>query len=269
MKLLESKGAYSRDKSIPGPKIVDALAGIDGINLKRGSLFSYLSLAANDSSVSNIVTGGSRSGYWLQKELETASPPEKPETVEIEIGKKKKEYSEKSLYPLIELWLSTKGFRSKDTSASKSGGKWGNPDIIGLNRIQAFGISDIEIASCEVKINVIGWEQYIFEAISHKRFSDRSYFCFRHDGESEIPKSMQYYAEKFRIGIVQIELSDEEIINVEKAGDNLTKLEPYLQNIVEAFPALYDAVSAQEKVLLLDRLGIKDERTFYGFGREY
>ena len=265
---LEQCEAFSREKSQSGSKIVDALSLVEGINLKRGSLFNYLSSAANDPANSQIVSGGPRSGYWLEKIVATAEVAEKEKTPTPK-GKKKETNSEKSLYPLIELWLSTKGYRSKDTSTAKSGGKWGNPDIIGLNRIQAFGISDIEIASCEVKLSIANWETFIFEAISHKRFSNRSFYCFRDDREVEIPPAIQYYAEKFRIGIVQIILDEKEIESVKGAGGDFKKLEQYLTNIVEIFPALFDVIPAQEKVLLLDRLGIKDEKSFYGFGSEY
>jgi hypothetical protein len=268
-RILNDRKAVSRESSVPGPVLVDELEKLEEINLKRGSLFSYVSSGANDPSLSNIVSGGTRSGYWLSDFKSFEPSVEKEEVVEISVGKRKKEYSEKSLYPLVELWLSTKGLRAKDTSTAKSGGKWGNPDIIGLNRIQAFGISDIEIASCEVKINTSNWEQFIFEAISHKRFSDRSYFCVRHDGSSDVPKSILYYAEKFRIGVVLIELSDNDLIEIESIGNDFKRLEPYLDRVSEIFPALFDAVSAQEKVLLLERLGIRDERTFYAFGREY
>lgn len=271
-KFLQENGAISRSKSIPGPKLVDYLLGTGSFNLARGSLFSYVSTGANDPNISKIVSGGPRSGYWIddsivEKEKEKEEIESQP--VVVVAGGKKKNFSEKNLYPLIELWLATKGYRSKDVSDLRSGGKWGNPDIVGLAFIDSFGTNEIEIVSCEVKTSTSNWEQFIFEAVSHKRFSNRAYYCARVKDDAPLPDAMRFYAEKFRVGLVEVNLTDEEAFSLIGIDRDYKKLENYLSNIYEVFPALFDAVSSLEKVKILERLEVENHKQYYEFGLSY
>ncbi len=224
------------------------------IDLTDGSMLSYLSYAANDDVDSRIVSGGPRRGYWIDTS-EKQEPEQKPVDEQIvEQGKNKEKISEKDLYPLTELWLESKGYTAKDMSNLKAGGKWGNPDIIGVDRVELFGAVEMEISSCEVKLSDAAWEQMIFEAISHKRFSNRSWFCYRVAGEAApLPKGMEAYAERYRIGVVQIILSDKEVVDLKAS-----KAEPldFLDRMVERVPAPYDPVSLREKRDLIDRTGV-------------
>lgn len=231
------------------------------VDATDGTILSYISTAANSDANSGIKSGGPHRGYWyepLPPEGETCDIPEK-EVVKLEKGQEI-DVREKDLYPLVELWLQQKGYKSKDMSTLKSGGKWGNPDIIGADRVELFGAVDIDLASCEVKLSADNWQQFIFEAISHKRFSNRSWFCYRvsNDGEA-MPKGMMYYAERYRVGIVQLVLSDNELGSLKAE-----KVKPLdlIENVVECVPALYDTVPLREQRDLVDRSGITLNVTF-------
>jgi hypothetical protein len=255
---LKESGSISRDKSKSNKEIVDAIKkriaqGLLNIDVTEGTMLSYLSDAANNDADSPIVSGGPRRGYWYE---EITAPSEKPvesEEVKAETGKAIS-IVEKDLYPLMELWLQQKGFTSKDLSTLKSGGPWGNPDIIGAQRVELFGAVQIELASCEVKLREANWERDIFEAISHKRFSNRSWFCYRVDNdEVPLPKGMEYYAERYRVGVVQIILDDTELIAL-KQGRKVPL--DFIERVTERVPALYDYVPLREQRDLIERSGI-------------
>jgi hypothetical protein len=160
----------------------------------------------------------------------------------------------------MELWLGKKSYTAKALPNLKSGGIWGNPDIIGADRVELHGAVEIDLASCEVKLNEDNWEQVIFEAISHKRFANRSWFCYRvAKDETPMPKNMEYYAERYRVGIVQTILTDDELVALNK--QTKTPLD-YIERVVERVPALYDTVPLREKRDLIDRTGITVTLTF-------
>lgn len=225
------------------------------ISLNEGSMLSYLSRAANQDTDCNIVSGGVGTGYWLQQAVDETAENKESDVKEVETtkGKSSKIY-EKDLYPLMELWLNQKGFASKDTSQLKSGGRWGNPDIIGVERVDLFGAVEIDVASCEVKLGEEGWEQVIFEAISHKRFSNRSWFCYRvQDDSTPLKKGMEYYAERYRVGLVQIVLTDAEVLELSQKRKGPLD---FIDRVVERVPALYDHVPLREQKDVIERAGI-------------
>lgn len=231
------------------------------ISLGEGSMLSYLSNAANQDLASGIISGGVGVGYYLD-EVPPESIEAKPvDEKKISSGKGKGTLiREKDLYSLMELWLNQKGYSAKDTSNLKSGGRWGNPDIIGVSRVDLFGAVEIDVASCEIKLAEEGWEQVIFEAISHKRFSNRSWFCYRIPVEgAPLPKSIEYYSERYRVGLVQIILTDEEIVELKKGSK-----EPldFIERVVERVPALYDHVPLGEQKDVIERAGISLTVTF-------
>ncbi len=225
------------------------------ISLSDGSMLSYLSKAANQEVSSGIVSGGVGVGYYLAGEGNDAPDQSEVDVKEVKVAKGKKEtIREKDLYGLMELWLNQKGYSAKDTSNLKKGGRWGNPDIIGVERVDLFGAVQIDVASCEIKLSEDGWEQVIFEAISHKRFSNRSWFCYRVEGEGHpLPKGIEYYAERYKVGVVQIILADSDVIDLQK--ENKTPLD-FIDRVVERIPALFDHVPLGEQKDVVDRAGI-------------
>ncbi len=250
------QGAAARSKEVVEYIRHKISAGELEVDLTPGTILSYISQAANKDPESAIVSGGSWGGYWIDLTIQKEKSSKPTETARL----KSKQggqvaFSEKLLYPLVELWLSTKGYVSKDVSNLKSGGKWGNPDIVGISRVELFGSVEIEVASCEVKLSDQSWEQFIFEAISHKRASNRSWFCYRvADENAAMPKGMEYYAERYRVGIVQIVLADDDMLKIK---DKEVETIDLLERVRERVPATYDFVPLQEKRDLMDRANIK------------
>ena len=263
---LTETGSNSPSTGKSNKQVVEALQAriADGklaISLGEGSMLSYLSRAANQDVSSGFVSGGVGIGYYLQAEDFATAPAANVDEKEIKSSKGKKEtLREKDLYGLMELWLNQKGYAAKDTSNLKKGGRWGNPDIIGVERVDLFGAVQIDVASCEIKLAEEGWEQVIFEAISHKRFSNRSWFCYRVVSEgSPLPKGIEYYAERYKVGVVQIILSDSEIIELQKG----TKAPlDFIDRVVERVPALFDHVPLAEQKEVIERAGITLTVTF-------
>jgi len=63
---------------------------------------------------------------------------------------------------------------------------------------------------------------------------------------------MEYYAERYRVGVAQIILTDEELISLKT--QTKTPLD-YIEQVVERVPALYDAVPLGEKRDLIETYG--------------
>jgi hypothetical protein len=231
------------------------------IDIADGTILAYISDAANNDEDSGIVSGGQHAGYWYDESSKISMEPRLiDEQHVVGSGGAALTISEKDLYPLTEFWLQTKGYTAKDMSNLKSGGRWGNPDIIGVSRTELMGVVEVDLASCEVKMQDKDWEEVIFEAISHKRFSNRSWFCYRViDRDTPLPKNIEYYAERYRVGVVQIWLTDDELKELK-----LKSKEPldFIERIIERVPALYDHVPLKEKRELIDRTGITVTLTF-------
>lgn len=119
-------GSSKSNKQVVGVIREKITNGALNIEATDGTIISYLSRAANNDSDSAIVSGGSRGGYWYD-ESSKLQPEKKPIDTEEIPGDKGKKVTivEKDLYPLMELWLEQKGYKSKDMSNLKSGGRWG------------------------------------------------------------------------------------------------------------------------------------------------
>ncbi len=255
---LNDEGSKSQATAKSNKEIVDEIkrqiaSGVLAVDLTDGSILAYISEAANNDAESSIVSGGPRKGYWHEP---PAPPTEQPiEQTEVKAATGAPvTILERDLYPLLELWLQKKGYTSKDVSQLKKGGPWGNPDIIGAERVELFGAVQIELASCEIKVREANWERDIFEAISHKRFSNRSWFCYRIENEdAPLPKGIEYYAERYRVGIVQIVLTNEELISLKEKRQSPLD---FIDRVIERVPALYDHVPLREQHDLIERSGI-------------
>lgn len=169
------------------------------------------------------------------------------------------------MYPIVELWLSEKkqyGVISEVYNKTKNK-KWGNPDIVGVNIYDDFGIRHLEVATIEVKPSLKDWRQYIFEAVSHKRFADKAYFMFWVT-EAEMMKELEemyMYADKYKIGLCQITISKEDVCNWDKKTEG-EKLEIIDSCIIELFPAPIDDASMREKLSFLKKLGVVSKVSF-------
>lgn len=252
---LEKRKALSSKKAVSGKEIKEHLdqrieEGSLDVTLSDSTIVSYISTVANYDDDSRVQSGGPYGGYWLER-LDEA-PVAATTAASSETAK------ELQLYPLVEAWLGAKGYTSKDVSTGKKGGKWGNPDIVGVRRTELLGAVEIETVSCEVKLSNSYWEQFIFEAISHKRFCTRSWYCYRvADAKEPLPKGMDYYSERYRIGIVRIVLSEAELGDLSKLSD-IDKLD----RVVEVIPAVYEPVGLMEKKDLINRFNLSVSVTF-------
>lgn len=171
---------------------------------------------------------------------------------------------EKHLWPLIEQWLKDEKkyqYSSAMHANEKSGGKWGNPDVIALNLIDEYGLFAVESATVEVKQALSSWRTWIFEAISHKRFSERVYFAVRtNDPDGSEIVELAGYAEKYGIGLLTIDLSDDDFNSlVSWATLDAQNKAALLDSIRERVSAPFEDVSIKEKIGFLKRLGFKDK----------
>lgn len=179
-----------------------------------------------------------------------------------------KKLQEKHLYVCLTDWLVSKEYQAKDTSNLKTGGKWGNPDVTGI-KIHA-NITEqksVEICTVEAKINHDNWRTLIFEAISHKRFSNRVYFIFaiisNEVSEELIPdfEDFRLYGEKYGIGIAAMFIPED--VNSDPKDLDLGDVE-----IREIWPAIYQyTLPGQSEIFLRDQLRIPDLKALYNFGR--
>lgn len=226
----------------------------------QGVIFSYLSRAANHDEESRIVSGGPHGGYSLELAVDVVPviPEEQEVAPQLAPGEVEQfQPREKHLYPLLQAWLRASEYIAEDVSVLKRGGQWGNPDLLGVSRVEILGTSEIEIVSVEAKLSEANWERFIFEAVSHKRFANRSWYCYRTSAPyPALPKNMSYYAERYKVGIIQIYLTDEELEALSKndeRGNLHDKALEYLDRVQERVRALYEPVPLQEKKAFLER----------------
>ncbi|MCW6508458.1 hypothetical protein [Lichenifustis flavocetrariae] len=262
---LKASDSVSANKSKSNIQIIDHLkkrieAGTLQVSLSDGSMLNYLSVAANNDPQSGIVSGGPRKGYWYDPDAKSKSEAKPIDEEQLGTGNNKTTIYERDFYPIVQLWLEQKGYKAKDMSNLKSGGAWGNPDIIGVDRVELFGAVEVDLVSCEVKLNSENWERMIFEAISHKRFSNRSWFCYRVKSDDEpLPKGIEYYAERYKVGIVQIFITDKEMMEIkDKSKEPLH----FIDRTIERTPALYDYVPLREQRAVVERASISLTVTF-------
>jgi hypothetical protein len=183
---------------------------------------------------------------------------------------------EAALYPALCDWLSGRKFRAEDTSRSKAGGTWGNPDVTGLRLSEGYlGRRDIEVATVEVKTSMAYWRQYIFEAISHKRFAHRAYFAFAFSSDEPslgvLPDvdALRHYAERFRVGIAVVFLPIDVFKRLHAEKTNDLKIDSSEVRVEELWPAVYEDVRQEDVTHYLWRvLGLETDEALYEFGRE-
>jgi hypothetical protein len=120
---------------------------------------------------------------------------------------------EKDLYQVIEQWLRNeeKYQLVRDVSSAKGNGKWGHPDIVGVNTFGLLGSTHVEVCSVEVKNSEKDWPQYIFEAIAHRRFTHRSYYAMlvHEDQVDKLTSGIQVYCDYYGVGLVLIVKTDD------------------------------------------------------------
>jgi hypothetical protein len=227
----------------------------------------YLSRNSNDQS-SRINCPGRKQGYFLDQMVEEVEGlTEEVQSIELEEDLKKDIILEKNLYHYIKEWLFEKNHdRVADISNLKGNGKWGNPDLIGLKVEEIFGRPEIEVTTVEVKITEEGWERWIFEAVAHTRFADKSYFSFVYP-ENLVNKldstGLHLYAEHFNIGVLIMAVDNEDYLKI-KQKEPVT-LDGRI-NIIEYRHAPNTKTHIKFRKQFLESLGILEIRKLYLFG---
>ena len=268
-----------RDFTLENPKSTGALVKeiskkLDEESAPKDYKIYYALLASSKDETSKIQSRkGKGGGYYLAEPLhEISDTDELKENISVPTKENESEKTlEKHIWPLVRDWLITsKGIaRSSEKVANlKTGGVWSNPDVVGLSPIEDLGFFDVEIATVEVKPSLHNWRYFFFEAVSHKRFSERVYFAYRtNTSKPKDEDELVAYAEKYGIGLVRIELSDDDFEKLPQWGmlENSEKAN-LLDLCVEVVPAPLETVSLQEKISFLRRIKISSKVDIYEFG---
>jgi hypothetical protein len=203
---LRSENATAAQRTKHAREIVDALKADFTGRLSENSLYNYLNHAAQNDNNSGIISMGPHRGYWLDEgALTTAKKIEHvEEQLEPSPEKKNRIRREATLYEPVRKWLAASNYRAENVADMRGGARWSNPDVLGIRVSKNFGLTDIEIVSVEVKTGLANWRQDIFEAIAHKRFANRVYYCYPvTEGLDKIDEEIRRYSELYRVGILQ------------------------------------------------------------------
>ncbi|WP_299726990.1 hypothetical protein [uncultured Tateyamaria sp.] len=233
---------------------------------KHYLVYRDLNIAAQDS-LSQIRSKKGRNGGYFRLPKPAVGLEKTPTQKDID----KEKTLEKHLWPLVSLWLKQVKripFASDEIANLKGGGKWSNPDVVGLNPIEELGFFDVEVTTVEVKPTLTLWRQFFFEAVSHKRFSERVYFIYRATNQdADQVEEIRKYAEKYGVGLVSMELTDDDYESLR----NWKRLEEddrsaLLEYFVEIMPAPFEAISVRDKIQFLKQLRITTKSDLYTFG---
>lgn len=212
----------------------------------KNTFGAFLSRAAKEKS-SKIVLKARRKGFYF-KEVKEVVPaiPISESITPLEMGLTKRRI-EAALYPIVRNWLVEEGYDSRITDHTRSGGKWGNPDVTGIKFTENFDSSELEIVTVEVKATSEDWERQIFEAISHRRFSNRTYFAFAVDEDwaNKLDMDLRYYADLYRIGVLLIEFSSSDFKNF--VDGKPISADPSTVIVNEIYSAPFNEIRAEYK----------------------
>lgn len=278
-------------ESISNPEIykaaVHALKGVDETNPKSVKdlmadvskiienppksylIYRNINAAAQDSASQIRSRKGRNGGYFLVPHPPKSEVDSAPTKAQLQ----KEKTQERHLWPLVAMWLrevKQMPSASHEIAHLKKGGVWSNPDVVGLNPIEELGFFDVEITTVEVKPSLSQWRYYFFEAVSHKRFSERVYFVYRtQEHDPEETEELRRYAEKYNVGLVELQLSDADHDSLTKwdklSDDDKTTL---LEYFVEIMPAPFEAISIRDKIGFLKQVGVDTKSDLYTFGSE-
>jgi len=219
----------------------------------------YLSAFLRDEN-SRIGKKTGYNGYYLEDNYADTSDEIPNEKVKLKV--------EEKLYPIVETWLKTKGFRTKNTSSQKIMGKWGNPDITGIKVDEHLGKKEIEINTIEVKISPLNFQQLFFEAVSHRRWANRSYFAFAAPVgfKKKANEELRYYSELFHVGVIVVEMEEADYENFLKGKLDEDQIAD-IADIYELSSVLYESKQLKwQKQFMEEALGIKKDEDVYTWG---
>ena len=212
---LQDLNAISHDTRKTRDEVLNKVkaAGLP-IEISDGTFKIYLGKVANTLDSPITSAGRKRSGgFYISPASEATATAFSVQAIEqvVQVDEKERVEKEKLLYPVLAQWLMQKNYRARDISAIRGLGKWGNQDVAGIQVHDHFGSIELEVATIEAKVSIKDWRQYIFEAISHRRYANRAYYAFAvpEDSAEKESDEIRYYSEKFGVGVLAIEISNE------------------------------------------------------------
>jgi hypothetical protein len=213
---LQDLGASSENSRKTSDTVLNKVieSGIP-LQVSEGTFKVYLGKVAKTLESPITSTGRQRgAGFYISQASSTTATAfaeqASPQQAVPAVAKARVE-KEKLLYPVLTQWLMQKNYRAKDISSGRMLGKWGNPDVAGIQIHDHFGSIELEVATIEAKVSVANWRQDIFEAISHRRYANRAYYAFAvpEDSAEKESDEIRYYSEKFGVGVLAIEIPNE------------------------------------------------------------
>jgi hypothetical protein len=238
--ILKDKKAFDAGNTILGNVIWEAgkKLFLDTLGINEGNFLSYLSKIKGESDSGVYRREGGQGYYYVEtpniSQSESDSLDENDyENDSLSPEENKRQRREESLYPALKTWLMTFQYRV-DITANRRHRRshlWSIPDVTGIYINEYLSTTDIgEIATIEVKTTKDRWYTDIFEAIAHKRFSNRIYFAFAADQENyekiQADSDLRYYAELYEVGVLVILLNKEtfrSLVKDEQLPNNLIK----------------------------------------------
>ena len=232
------------------------LIGDDDNAIPQSTFIQYLSKAARMKGT-EILCDGRKQGYYTNKELAVEESEENVLQMDAD---------EDSLYPILEKWMVGKGYQAKIVANVKRNGAWGNPDVLGLRVFDMLGRVDAEAITIECKKDLRDWRKWIFEAVAHTRFADRSYFAFAYpvDEVQKQADELFAYAEYFGVGLLVLELPRNAFEDF--AAGRKTALGDI--DVFELYPAPRRFPQCNAKQEYLKSIGISTVSDLYRFGED-
>lgn len=256
--ILESENKTDSDNTMSTEEIKKAYQKLkndneDIISIPENTIATTISVLSSKAD-SRIQCLGRRQGYFITPVPEEKVEENLEETNQIEKGK----LLEKDLYPVLKEWMQLSlDVKGVDISSKRGSLKWRNPDLLGIKEIDFLGEAKFEILTIEVKPNMQDWTMYIFEAVSHSLFSNKTYFAYLKDNfYDKVLDEMKLYASKFGIGIISISIDDKERPNIISSEKLLKALDDGTCQIKEEVPAPYHVPDIYLQKKFLDGLDI-------------
>lgn len=258
--ILESANKTDSDNTMSTEEIKRAYKKLkdeneDIVEIPESTITTTISVLSSKAD-SRIQCLGKKQGYFITPSLENIEEFDE-NSREINQSEKGK-LLEKDLYPVIKEWMQLSlEVKGVDISSKRGSLKWRNPDLLGIKEIDFLGESIFEILTIEVKPNMQDWTMYIFEAVSHSLFSNKTYFAYLKDNfYDKVSDEMKLYASKFGIGIISIAIDDKERTNITSSEKLLSALSDGTCQIKEEVPAPYHVPDVYLQKKFLDGLDI-------------
>jgi hypothetical protein len=249
------------------------------LEISDANFSSMLSSAIRDQLNPEIVRPEGGQGYFVNSIPEESRQEIKELDEKEGLAKGEERNKERLLYPFFVKWLRENGYNAKDTSEGRAGGRWGNPDVTGVRIMQEYGLTEIEVATIEVKLNDYRWQYDIFEAVAHRRFGDYSYFAFAVDKE-EVSKytrntkssQMSYYCSTFEVGVLVVAMPKEFFSALQRGqidgkGIEQAMTDPETYEVIEVYPSRHNPIALDRKRDFLDAIGLPHDETMHQWGQ--